>query len=229
MKLSVIMPVYNEQQTIREILKRVRAVDIEKEIIVVDDGSTDGTRRILKDFSQNGIKIFHHAKNIGKGAAIRTGLEHVTGNLVIIQDADLELDPNEYHKLIEPIINGKTEVVYGSRELGKNKMLYLRFYLGGRLLTFITNILYKAQITDEPTCYKVFKTNVLKNIKLECTGFEFCPEVTAKICRQGYKIYEVPISYNPRSVQQGKKISWKDGVKAIYTLFKYRSLNGTKY
>lgn len=226
MKLSVIMPVYNEKDTLSEIIEKVKKVKIEKEIIIVDDFSTDGSGEILDRLKDKEIKIFKHHRNRGKGAAIRTALEYVSGDIVIIQDADLEYDPNDYYKLIEPIINGKAQVVYGSRTLGRNRRSYWSFYWGGRLLSLVTNLLYRTHITDEPTCYKVFKTEVIKNIDLQCQGFEFCPEVTAKVCKKGYKIYEVPISYHPRSKEAGKKVSWKDGVKAIITLVKLRFSKG---
>ncbi|HHT9125899.1 MAG TPA: glycosyltransferase family 2 protein [Candidatus Brocadiia bacterium] len=226
MKLSVIIPVYNEEHTIVEIINRVKAVNINKEIIVVDDCSTDGTREILKSLSvsNNQIKLYFHETNSGKGSAIRTALQHISGDIVIIQDADLEYDPQDYHNLIEPIINGKGLVVYGSRMLSHNLSNYshLSFLLGGLFLSWLTNILYKANITDEPTCYKAFRTDVIKDLNLKCKKFEFCPEVTAKILKKGIKICEVPISYNPRKKQEGKKTNWKDGVHAIWTLLKYR-------
>ena len=161
-------------------------------------------------------------KNKGKGTAIRTGLANVTGDIVIIQDADLEYDPNDYPKLVEPILTGKANVVYGSRILGKSRKSYWSFYMGGRFLSFLANLLYNAKITDEPTCYKVFRADMIKNINLKCRRFEFCPEVTAKVRKKGYKIYEVPIHYEPRSLKEGKKINWKDGLEAIWTLIKYK-------
>jgi dolichol-phosphate mannosyltransferase len=230
MKLSVIIPVFNEKGTISELLGKVKSVDVEKEIVIVDDGSTDGTRGILEavagcrmpDAGKNEIKIIYHEKNQGKGVAIRTGLKNITGDIVIIQDADLEYDPQDYPKLIEPILSGKAKAVYGSRILGKGRRSYWSFYIGGKFLSFLTNLLYDAKITDEPTCYKVFQADVIKNINLKCSRFEFCPEVTAKLRKKGYKIYEVPISYEPRSLEEGKKINWKDGFEAIWTLIKYK-------
>lgn len=237
MKLSVIIPVYNENATIRDVLDIVGGLDIAKEIIVVDDGSNDGTRETLVNLSMDGIKKCFHSKNRGKGAAIRTGLAKVTGDIVIIQDADLEYNPEEYHQLIQPILEGEAEVVYGSRFLGRldHKGISLHFYyvlffgvrhytffLGVKLLNLLTRLLYGVKVTDEATCYKVFKTDVIRDIELKCERFEFCPEVTAKVCKKGYKIHEVPISYVGRSFKEGKKINWKDGIEAIYTLIKYR-------
>jgi len=231
MKLSVIVPVFNEKNTILEILKKIGAVDMEKEILVIDDGSTDGTRDMLKtidgqrpaaDRRNDEIKIIYHKRNMGKGRAIRTGLNNATGDVVIIQDADLEYDPQDYPKLIEPILSGRAKVVYGSRLFGKGKKSYWSFYLGGRLLSFLANLLYNAGITDEPTCYKAFRADVIKSIDLKCRRFEFCPEVTAKVRKKGYKIFEVPINYEPRSIKDGKKISWRDGLEAIWTLVRYR-------
>jgi dolichol-phosphate mannosyltransferase len=224
MKLSVIIPVFNEKQTIREIIKKVKEVNLKKEIIIVDDCSTDGTKEILKNYPQNEeIKIFFHKKNKGKGSAIRTALLYTKGEVVIIQDADLEYDPNDYLKLVNPIIENGADVVYGSRSLShKNKMSYLRYFIGGQVVTWLANLLYGCRLTDESTCYKLFRADVLKSLKLNCKRFEFCPEVTAKVRKRGIKISEVPISYNPRKIKEGKKIRWKDGLEAIWTLIKYR-------
>jgi dolichol-phosphate mannosyltransferase len=226
MLLSVLIPAYNEINNIQNILDKILEINIPKEIIVVDDGSTDGTRELLKTLESDIIKVVFHEKNQGKGGAIKTAIKYSTGNIIIIQDADLEYDPQDYYKLITVIEGGKEKVVYGSRFLNKqNKHSYFTFFLGGQVVTWITNLLYGQNLTDEPTCYKVFDADLLKSIKLNCTGFEFCPEVTAKIAKLGYKIPEVPINYYPRSISEGKKINWKDGVEAIWVLFKYRFVN----
>lgn len=222
MKLSVIMPVYNEASTIGEIIRRVREVNLDKEIIVVDDFSTDGTRDLLREISGNDIRLFLHERNKGKGSGIRTALQHVRGEIVLIQDADLEYDPQDYYALVEPIEGRKADVVYGSRILGSHKRSSWLYWLGGRFLSWLTNLLYGTNITDEPTCYKVFKTDVLKSLGVEAKRFEFCPEVTAKLAKRGYRIYEIPISYEPRGVKEGKKIRWRDGLQAIWVLIKYR-------
>lgn len=205
----------------------VNEIAINKEIIVVDDGSKDGTKEILHNLNTHNIKTVFHERNRGKGAAIRTGLKHVTGDIVIIQDADLEYDPKEYPRLIQPILEGKAQVVYGSRFLHPltSKKIYYHFVMGVKLLNVLTYLLYGAKITDEATGHKAFKTEVIKNIALKCERFEFCPEITAKVCKKGYTIYEVPISYRGRSFQEGKKIKWKDGIEAIYTLIKYRFID----
>jgi len=232
MKLSIIMPVYNEKHTIEEIIRRVSGVEgIEKELIIVDDFSTDGTREFLREYmgdcnipqGTEVVKILFHDKNLGKGMAIRTGLKNVMADMVIIQDADLEYDPNDYLKLIKPIVEDGADVVYGSRLLShKNKMSYLRYFIGGQIVTWLTNLLYGSKLTDEPTCYKLFRADILKSLRLNCKRFEFCPEVTAKVRKKRIKIVEVPISYEPRKIKEGKKITWKDGLQAIWTLLKYR-------
>ena len=227
MKISVIIPAHNEERTIAEIIRRVKAVNLTKEIIVIDDASTDKTGHILdrviwEQDSGNPIKVIRHLQNQGKGAAIRAGLKEAVGDIVIIQDADLEYDPQDYAGLIQPIIDGKTSVVYGSRCLSKNRISSPGFFLGGKLLSFLTNLLYRAGITDEPTCYKVFQREVLQDLNLKCRRFEFCPEVTAKVRKRGYKIYEVPIRYYPRKIKEGKKIRFSDGLSAVWTLVKYR-------
>ncbi len=226
MLLSVLIPAYNEINNIENILIKVQEVDMPKEIIVVDDGSTDGTRELLIKLRSDVVKVIFHEKNQGKGGAIKTAIANASGDIIIIQDADLEYDPQDYYKLIPVIESGREKVVYGSRFLNKqNKHSYFSFFLGGQVVTWITNILYRQNLSDEPTCYKVFDADLLKSIKLNCTGFEFCPEVTAKIAKLGYKIPEVPISYYPRSISEGKKINWKDGVEAIWVLVKYRFVN----
>jgi len=215
---------FNEAKTLPLILAKIQQVPIKKEIIMVDDGSTDGTKRLLRELErQDNIRVIYQNQNRGKGAAIRTAIPLVTGEVTIIQDADLEYDPNDYLKLIEPIKTNNTKVVYGSRFLNKqNKHSYLRYYLGGLTLSLLTNLLYFQKLTDEPTCYKVFDSQLLKSLNLKCRKFEFCPEVTAKVAKRGIMIREIPISYYPRSIAEGKKIRWRDGLKAIWTLIKYR-------
>lgn len=225
MKLSIIIPIYNEENTLAELIKRVQAVNINKELILVDDGSTDGTGAILKSWEANlpaNMKIIYQPYNQGKGAAIAAGLEFISGDLAIIQDADLEYDPQDYTNLIEPFDNHRVQVVYGSRRLKENPRSNLSFYLGGRLLSWVTNILYGSHITDEATCYKVLRTDLLKSLGVESKRFEFCPEMTGKILQRNITIHEVPISYNPRLWDEGKKIKWHDGLKAIWVLLKYR-------
>lgn len=224
MKLSVIIPVYNEKETILEIVRKVKVVDLKKEILIVDDGSTDGTKERLKSLEgDEEVRIFYHQTNQGKGSAIRTALEQVQGDLVIVQDADLEYDPQDYIKLVRPIMEGRAEVVYGSRYLNEKKRhRFTKFKMGVLLLNFLVKLLYGFHITDEATCYKVFKADLLKSLSLKCKKFEFCPEVTAKILKRGHKIIEIPIFYEPRSVEEGKKIGWKDGLSAVVTLIKYR-------
>lgn len=229
-KLSIIIPVYNEKNTISKVIndiKKVKIKDIKKEVIVVDDFSTDNTRSILKKIKENGIRIFYHTKNIGKGASIRTGLDHATGDIILIQDADWEYDPNEYPKLLKPIIENKSKVVYGSRlkAIQKNRdSIYKLHYFGNLFLTWMTNMMYNAKITDMETGYKVFTREVLDKIgpKLRAKRFDFEPELTAKILKKGYQIHEVPISFYARKFEQGKKITWRDGIKALFYLIKYR-------
>ncbi len=224
-KLSIIIPVYNEEATLEEIVARVRATGLAGEIIAVDDGSTDQSPAILNRLQASGEPPLHllcHDRNRGKGAAMRTGLDAVTGNLVLVQDADLEYDPADYAALLAPFADSSVEVVYGSRNLQRNPRSSWSFYWGGRLLSWIANGLYGSHITDEATGYKVIKTDLLRDLGLETDGFEFCPEVTGKLLQRGVDIHEVPISYYPRSWDQGKKIQWFDGVIAIWTLVKYR-------
>ncbi len=229
--LSIIIPAYNEEKTICQILDKIKQVEllngIKKEIILVNDSSTDQTEELVllyKEKNKNilNIQYIKHSQNRGKGYAIRTGIKLVTGDFVIIQDADLEYDPEDYNLLLPTLLKGE-QVVYGSRFLMKeNKHSYRTFYLGGLLVTTVTNILYCQHLTDEPTCYKAFQTAFLKSIPLECTGFEFCPEVTAKAAKRGITIKEIPIHYYPRSVEEGKKIKWTDGIEALWVLLKYR-------
>ncbi|MFC1808250.1 glycosyltransferase family 2 protein [Candidatus Omnitrophota bacterium] len=241
MKISILMPVYNERGTIEEIIRRVNEVDIDKEIIIVDDGSTDGTREILKSMeSDKDLKIHYLEHNRGKGAAVREAIKHMSGDIAIVQDADLEYDPQAYHNLIEPIIKKEADAVYGSRFVNVHRWLfawhwfanrflgkhyeikYLSHFLGIQLLNILCYLLYGTKITDEATCYKVFRSDVLRSVNLKCERFEFCPEVTAKVLKKGYKIAEVPITYHPRSDLSGKKIHWTDGFDAIFCLIKYR-------
>lgn len=228
MKLSVIIPVYNEAATISLVIERVLDVELggyEREIIVVDDGSTDGTGTALTDLGARWpgrLKVVRHERNRGKGAAIRTALEHVTGDIVLTQDADLEYDPRDYPALLAPFEDPAVQVVYGSRTLRANPRSSWSFYWGGRLLSWVASLLYGARVSDEATGYKAFRVNLLRSLNLQPTRFEFCPEVTGKILRRGIEIHEVPISYRPRSVVEGKKIRWRDGLQAVWTLAKYR-------
>lgn len=224
MKLSVIIPVYNEESTIGQVIDKVRRVDLplEKEIIVVDDGSTDHTAEVLIRKQQDVTFVHFSRINFGKGAAIRVGLTYVSGDIVIIQDADLELDPGEYRLLLEPILAGQTHVVYGSRFLKTNPNIPRHTILANKFLTWVTNRLYGSRLTDMETAYKAFRAEVIKDLNLTCHRFEFEPEVTAKLLRNRYAITEVPISYNPRTQAEGKKIGWRDGIIAITTLLRHR-------
>jgi len=224
MKLSVVIPVFNEKDTMREVLDRVSKVDLPKEIIVVDDGSTDGTRDLLQSIESSGdLKIILLPENRGKGAALRTGFSEVSGDIVVVQDADLEYDPAEYPNLIRPIIENKADVVYGSRFLGgPHRVLLFWHSVGNRVLTILSNMLTDLNLTDMETCYKVFRAEILKDISLRENRFGFEPEFTAKVGKRRYRVYEVPISYSGRDYSEGKKIGWKDGVAALYFILKYR-------
>ena len=221
--LSVVMPAYNEQDTIDEIIGRVMAVPLRVELIVVDDGSSDGTRDRLAALQERyGFKLILQPTNRGKGAALRRGFEEVTGDIVVIQDADLEYSPEEYPQLIELICQGRADVVYGSRFLGRHRVFLFTHYLGNRLLTFLTNVLYNTMLTDMETCYKVMRVEVLRSMSLRSNSFGIEPELTAKIFKRGYRVYEVPITYDGRGYDEGKKITWRDGIVALWTLLKYR-------
>ncbi|MES2749637.1 MAG: glycosyltransferase family 2 protein [Patescibacteria group bacterium] len=227
-KLSIIIPAYNEIGTIETLLHKVEAAlfDYDTQIIIVDDGSKDGTRDILKKYEAIHTVVYHE-KNQGKGAAIRTGLSEARGSHIVIQDADLEYDPKDLVRMLEHMVSEDLPVLYGSRSLhrGRNQEAGFSFYWGGQLLTLITNVLYNQRLTDEPTCYKMFKHEVITSLPLVCNRFEFCPEVTARVAKKGIRIKEISISYYPRSVTEGKKINWRDGVEAIQVLIKQRFIS----
>ncbi len=223
MKLSIVVPVYNEKATIHTILERIEQTEFEKEIIIVDDFSTDGTRDILQNEYAEKYRLLLHPRNMGKGAALCTGFEHVTGDIVIIQDADLEYDPAEYGQLIQPIVDGLADVVYGSRFLGgPHRAIYFWHYAGNKLMTLLSNIFNNINLTDMETCYKVFRAEILNDLKFRSRRFGFEPEFTAKVARRKLRIFEVPISYYGRTYAEGKKITWKDGISAIYCIIKFR-------
>jgi glycosyltransferase involved in cell wall biosynthesis len=224
--LSIIMPVYNEKNTLRQIFERVQALPLEKEIILVDDYSTDGTREIVGRLAADKVRVLYHDHNQGKGAAIRTALSAVTGDIVSIQDADLEYDPEEIPRLAQIVERGEADVVYGSRFLAEHERKWFNIlYLGNRFFSLLTALLFWTPVTDMETCYKVFRSDIIKSFRLRSNRFDFEPEVTAKVLKSGYRFKEVPINYRSRSYAEGKKIGWQDGVVAILTLFKYRVVN----
>jgi glycosyltransferase involved in cell wall biosynthesis len=229
MKLSVVVPVFNEATTIVTLIRRVQEVALQKEIIIVDDCSIDGTQALLRMLSDSDVKVFYHEKNRGKGAALRTGFQHVTGDVVVIQDADLEYNPQEYHRLLKPILDGRADVVYGSRFLsaGEHRVLLFWHSVGNRFLTLLSNMFTNLNLTDMETGYKMFRTEVIRGLTLEQNRFGFEPEFTAKIARKKWRIYEIGISYSGRDYAEGKKINWKDGAAALWCILKYRLKRGS--
>jgi glycosyltransferase involved in cell wall biosynthesis len=227
-KISIVIPVYNEVDTLEHILDKIEDAEfcgLEKEIIMVDDGSDDGSKDLLKTLeATEKYKIYYHSKNMGKGAALRTAFNYATGDIIVIQDADLEYDPHDYKDLVKLILDDKADVVYGSRLSGgrPTRSFMLTHLLGNKLLTLVTNILYNTILTDMETCYKAFRADVIKNISIKSNGFDFEPEITAKILKKGYHLYEAPISYYGRDYAEGKKITWKDGIWALWALVKFR-------
>ncbi len=225
MKLSIVIPVFNEEKTVEEIIRRAQDVDVglEKEIIIVDDGSSDSTQQILKGLNHPQIKIIYHDKNQGKGAALQTGFSKATGNIVLVQDADLEYDPRDYPKLLEPILDGRADVVFGSRFLGgPHRVLFFWHYVGNKMLTTLSNMLSNLNLSDMETCFKVFRKDLLDQINLKSKRFGFEPEITLKLSKLKCRIYEVPISYSGRDYSEGKKIGWKDGVAAIIHILRFK-------
>ena len=225
MKLTIIIPIYNEENTIKQIVDKVLSVDygMEKEIIMVDDGSTDGTSHIINQFNNKEISIYFHPINYGKGRAIKTALRHATGNIIVFQDGDLEYNPEDYKKILRHMLHNNVSIVYGSRfKGGATSRVMPGHFIGNKLLSFMTTLLYQKHISDMETCYKAFRKEILDCIDIESDGFDIEPEITAKLLKKGYDIAEVGISYTPRSYKQGKKICWKDGMMALYILFKYR-------
>jgi glycosyltransferase involved in cell wall biosynthesis len=224
LKLSIVIPVYNEQASLRDVVHRVRSVGYDKEIILVDDCSTDGSREILEEYKdQEGYHVLFHPKNRGKGAALRTGFAHASGDVIIIQDADLEYDPEDYPMLLKPIVDGKADVVYGSRFLGgPHRVLFYWHSVGNKFLTTLSNMFTNLNLTDMETGYKVFSKKVIDSITLKCDRFGFEPEITSKIARKNFRVFEVPISYSGRDYSEGKKITWKDGVAALWFIIRFR-------
>lgn len=225
MKLSIVIPVFNERDTIEELIRRVQNVEVglEKEIIIVDDGSEDGTHQILENLNHPNIKIFFHTINQGKGASLQTGFSKAAGDIVLIQDADLEYDPRDYPRLLEPILDGRADAVFGSRFLGgPHRVLFFWHYIGNKLLTTLSNMLTNLNLSDMETCYKVFRKEIIDKITLKSKKFGFEPEITIKLSKMKCRIYEVPISYSGRDYSEGKKIGWKDGVAAIFHIFRYK-------
>jgi len=222
--LSVIVPVYNERSTVAEVVRRMRRVElpVDLEVVIVDDGSTDGTTQILAALEDSTVQIVHHAVNEGKGAAIRTGLKHVRGDLVLIQDADLEYDPEDWPSLLRPVLRGRSQVVYGSRFSGERGSMSASGWAGNRVLSLVTNLLYNTSLSDMECGYKLFTRDVLDGIVIESDRFDFEPEITAKVLRRGHRIYEVPVSYAGRHADEGRKFAWRDGVRALATLVRYR-------
>jgi glycosyltransferase involved in cell wall biosynthesis len=222
--LSVVVPVFNERNTVAEIIRRIRAVElpVRLEVVVVDDGSSDGSDKVLGALQDSTVRVIRHPGNRGKGAAVRTGIEAAKGDLVLIQDADLEYDPDDWPSLLAPVLKGKARVVYGSRFTGERLNMLPSHWIGNRLLTLVTNLLYKSTLSDMETCYKLFDRAVLDRITIESDRFEFEPEITAKVLMLGERIYEVPISYAGRELSEGKKITWRDGFGALKTLVRYR-------
>ena len=225
-KLSVIVPVFNERNTLVEILRRMRAVElpdgIESEIIVVDDGSSDGTRDVLRQLGDSTVRVVMHDMNRGKGAAVRTGFKHATGEFILVQDADLEYDPEDWPKLLAPVLRGRARVVYGSRFTGERRNMLLLHWIGNRVLSLTTNVLYNTTLSDMETCYKLLERSLIEDLQLQSNKFDIEPEITAKVLKRGVRIYEVPISYSGREFDEGKKITWRDGFSALWTLVKYR-------
>jgi len=226
MRLSIVIPVFNEHATLPAVLENVARVSLDKEVLVVDDGSTDGTREYLQDMAQHpgeGVRVFFHDRNRGKGAALRTGFRETAGDIVIIQDADLEYDPQDYPALLKPILDGRADVVYGSRFLGgPHRVLFFWHYVGNKILTLISNMLTNLNLSDMETCYKVFRSEVIKNLTFTSDGFAIEAEMTVKIARAGYRVYETPISYSGRDYSEGKKITWRDAFPTLWALVKHR-------